>query len=1116
MRAVDRRRSSSPVPFPGQRHLPRLFPLRLRLRLHLHLQLHRLLLLLLLLLETLAMTWPFSVYGAEPADREPLRLTPPTEFIGRPVARVTFTAPPSEDRDELARLIGIGSGTPYSPGLVRRAVRLLHQLDRFDNIYVRAARVRGQVELEFVLPPRRVVRAIEMGEVRALSATEIESILGLSVGRVLDDRTLADRRKALTEVLRRRGYRSAAVGLATERLDLEGGTKIIVRIDEGPTTVLRTLVIEGAPGVALWKLRSRIAAAPGEVLDLVRLEASLGAVQKYYRGRGFLDARVDEPEVRELDERAQGRPLADVVVRVYAGPRVEIRFRGHRAVSTSWLMSDASVLAESGTGPAGLLEVKERVIARYALLGYYRVRVAPAVRVTADRRKKQILFSIKEGPRGRVASLKFPGSTVFSEEELDECVHDSIVAALGAALDRPGVDPEVVALSMGDRSLRKPRDTPQPSTTPPDPERTWPFQRRRTLVYLEKAYRSAADVVADRYRSRGYQNVRVDRPVVRPRPGGRLLDVSMEIDEGIEWRIDAVAFTGHEAVGGAELLTTSGLEPGEEGGQPLSFTAIEEGRRAILRTYRERGFLYASVGATLRDVPERGRRGGGLSLVETSTAARYSPEVLCRASVARNAPYCPVQVVFSINEGPKVKVGKIVVRGVERTEEALVRDGVILEEGRFLRESDMTTSRANLLRLGVFDRVSVRPLDEDEVLPVKDVLAQVHERTHLSFEVGAGASTEEGIRLFSSFGHANLLGRAIRFQANAKLNLQPNAFLFVYNDLIRDAIRSFYDEFSAFERIERETAVGLSFPRLLGLPRGFSGGVDLSVLRRIEPTFVEDARIMTLIGHYKGLKPTLFGKARPLTLQLRADFDWSDVRCNEALISTENVGRTADLCGADRPLSGTSIYVNAGPRVSFDLRDDPLDPRAGVYAEVETTFAKGLDPGSPDYWKLEGQLNVYLPLSRGGTILAFSLIGRRLFPFGAEEIPINRRYFAGGRSTVRGYPEQSLFPQDTPRDDAGVVLSAVSPGGELLVASKSEIRLPVFSSVSIVGFVDVGDLFIDANRFTLNRKTPMGAGAGVRVATPVGPIAVDVGVPLNPRGDPGEQSWTLHFAIRSF
>lgn len=1065
-----------------------------------------------------ASVFPTRARAQASADSEPLRLTSPTEFIGRTISRVTFTAPPSENRDELARLIGIAAGTPYSPGLVRRAVRLLHQLDRFDNVYVRAARVGGHVELEFVLPPRRVVRAIEMADVRVLSAAEIESILGLSVGRVLDDRTLADRRKALTDVLRRRGYRSAAVGLATERLDLEGGTKIIVRIDGGPTTVLRTLVIEGAPGVALWRLRSRIAAAPGEVLDLVRLEASLGAVQKYYRARGYLDARVDEPEVRELDESAQGRPLADLVLRVYAGPRVEVRFHGHRAVSTSLLMSDAAVLAESGTGPAGLLEVKERVIARYALRGYYRVRVAPAVRVTPDRRRKEILFSIDEGPRGRVASLTFPGSTVFTEDELDACVHDSIVSTLGAALDRPGVDPEVVALSMGDRSLRKPRDTPLPSTAPPDPERTWPFQRRRTLVYIDKAYRSAADVVADLYRTRGYQNVRVKRPVVRPRPGGRLLDVSMAIDEGIEWRIDAVSFTGHEAVDGSELLTTTSLEPGQEGGQPLSFTAIEEGRRAILKAYRERGFLYASVNATLRDVPERGRIGvgGRLSLVETSTSARYSPEVLCRAAVARDAPYCPVQVVFAINEGPKVEVGKIVVRGLERTDEALVRDGVILEEGRILRESDMTTSRTNLLRLGVFDRVSVRPLDEDEVLPVKDVLAQVHERTHLSFEVGAGASTEEGIRLFSSFGHANLFGRAIRFQANAKVNLQPNAFLFVYNDLIRDAIRSFYDEFSAFERIERETAVGFSFPRILGLPRGFSGGVDLSVLRRIEPTFVEDARIMTLIGHYKGLKPMLLGKARPLTLQLRADFDWSDVRCNEALISSEFVGRTEDLCGADRPLSGTSIYVSAGPRVSFDLRDDPLDPQAGVYAEVETTFAKGLDPGSPDYWKLEGQINAYLPLSRGGTILAFSLIGKRLFPFGTEEIPINRRYFAGGRSTVRGYPEQSLFPQDTPRDDAGRVLSAVSPGGELLVAAKSEIRLPVFSSVSVVGFLDIGDLFIDVNNFTLNRKTPMGAGAGVRVATPVGPIAVDMGVPLNPRGDPGEQSWTLHFAIRSF
>lgn len=275
-------------------------------------------------------------------------------------------------------------------------------------------------------------------------------------------------------------------------------------------------------------------------------------------------------------------------------------------------------------------------------------------------------------------------------------------------------------------------------------------------------------------------------------------------------------------------------------------------------------------------------------------------------------------------------------------------------------------------------------------------------------------------------------------------------------------------------------------------------------------------------------------------LQLRLGFETTQLECNEAIEGRE------DLCSSGVELGnigdrteGANMYVTVGPRLSWDFRDDPLDPEAGVYMEVDGEVARGLDANSPDYLRGEGRIDAYAPAAPRVTFFA-SLRGGRIFSLEPDaEIPLNRRFFLGGRSTIRGYPEKTLLPQDTPLGPFGLPESTVSAGGVAYVVFKTELRFELVSPVSLAGFFDIGDLWRlsdegacgasgvgfstecvarnpdDGSRRLVQRDLAKGGGVGLRVATPIGPLAVDLGFPIDPR-DPFVEDWTLHFSVGAY
>ncbi|MEA2744273.1 MAG: translocation and assembly module TamA, partial [Acetobacteraceae bacterium] len=130
--------------------------------------------------------------------------------------------------------------------------------------------------------------------------------------------------------------------------------------------------------------------------------------------------------------------------------------------------------------------------------------------------------------------------------------------------------------------------------------------------------------------------------------------------------------------------------------------------------------------------------------------------------------------------------------------------------------------------------------------------------------------------------------------------------------------------------------------------------------------------------------------------------------------------------------------------------------------------------------------------SDGRSVVALRGIVGKVSGAGVFDLPPDQRFYAGGSATVRGYRFQTLGPQFADRKPTG---------GTAISTGTVELRQRILGSYGVVGFVDVGQVTSNGAPFTSNWHA--GAGVGARYYTQIGPIRLDVAVPLNklPGGD---------------
>jgi translocation and assembly module TamA len=197
-------------------------------------------------------------------------------------------------------------------------------------------------------------------------------------------------------------------------------------------------------------------------------------------------------------------------------------------------------------------------------------------------------------------------------------------------------------------------------------------------------------------------------------------------------------------------------------------------------------------------------------------------------------------------------------------------------------------------------------------------------------------------------------------------------------------------------------------------------------------------------------------------------------------ILQEHVGRSYDLVGL--PLG-----------LKYDSSNSPLEPTKGIRASLAVTPTRSLSGTGATFVVMQASASTYLDLSGNGrSVLALRGLLGDITGAGQFSLPPDQRFYAGGSATVRGFRYQSVGPQ---------FADGKPTGGTAIGVGTIELRQRLFGNWGTAVFVDAGQ--VAANGSPLAGALRVGVGAGVRYYTSIGPIRVDVAMPVNrvPGGD---------------
>lgn len=276
--------------------------------------------------------------------------------------------------------------------------------------------------------------------------------------------------------------------------------------------------------------------------------------------------------------------------------------------------------------------------------------------------------------------------------------------------------------------------------------------------------------------------------------------------------------------------------------------------------------------------------------------------------------------------------------------------------------------------------------------------------------------------------------------------------------------------------------------------RGYNGEVVYTNPWLFDTDYEFKARLyaetITLEGYSKnelGFRPSL---ARDITAH------WNV----EAFILAKYVN-TYDILIDPEYLAGDRDYTVASIGISqtIDYRNDPAIPTSGFFATAAVDFAPD-GVGEVSFVRGVASAAYYVPVTKNSN-LAFGVRGGIISPLSDSGLPIDERFFNGGASSVRSYPELKLGP----KDDAGWPL-----GGQTFTVFNAEYIFPIWDQLKGAVFFDAGNVLPNAADFGLSDMR-YGIGGGLRYNLPVGPIRFDYG--FNPDPHTGDPQGAFHFSV---
>jgi translocation and assembly module TamA len=406
-----------------------------------------------------------------------------------------------------------------------------------------------------------------------------------------------------------------------------------------------------------------------------------------------------------------------------------------------------------------------------------------------------------------------------------------------------------------------------------------------------------------------------------------------------------------------------------------------------------------------------------------------------------------MDVTLLAEPGPYALFGEIAIEGLEDMDVDFVRDRVDAGPESPYSPEAVRGMHDSLAELDVFTDIMVDTadkLDSDGRLPVT---VNVTERPRRVVGFGADFNTSEGFGARIYWGHRNLFGRAESLRLEAEVG-----------------------RIGKNELADIDYGIDLLYRAPDFLTRDQTLSAELSAGREAPDAFRREA-IEALVGIDRRLSDTL-----QVSAGIKAEISEVD-----------------DLDTPD-----PSYFVSVPLGLRLDTTDDPLDPLRGFRVALELTSY------FVDRTLLRSSLaaSTYFDASNDGDLVL--ALRARVGSIAGEElldVPSDKRFFAGGGGSIRGYAFQAIGPRTLEDDPLG---------GRSLLELGLEARVRITEEIGLVPFVEGGQVFEDSLP-SLNESLQFGAGLGLRYFTGIGPLRFDLAFPFNKRK--GDDDFQIYVSI---
>lgn len=428
-----------------------------------------------------------------------------------------------------------------------------------------------------------------------------------------------------------------------------------------------------------------------------------------------------------------------------------------------------------------------------------------------------------------------------------------------------------------------------------------------------------------------------------------------------------------------------------------------------------------------------------------------------------------IDLTFDVEKGELVYIERINIAGNPKTRDKVVRREVRVTETGLYSATGLKRSKQNLMNLGFFEEANIATA-KGSASNKLNVNVDVKEKPTGTFSIGGGYSSLDGFIGQGSIQQANFLGLGLKANLSASIGGSSQTY-----------------------------ALGLTDPYFMDTKWTLGGD-----LYRSERDYDDYSRRL-IGGDIKAGYPI----NDYVGTFLMYKFEIKDIFNPSSAYQGYH-----DIYGNDTYPLDTTTTSSVYSSITHNNTDYRVDPSTGMINSFSLEYA-GLG-GDNKYARVITDHTYFYPIYK--RLIASSKLTLGYIGEVGQTVPIDEKFYLGGIYSLRGYRARTVSPtksQLMKYINGDLLTEQLYLGGNTEVFGNVEMSVPLIPEAGLKGvmFFDYGNAFNDASK--LFDTMLMSYGGGIRWASPIGPLRLEYGIPINPRKNIDSTSGRLEFSIGS-